>query len=193
MKMILTVLIAMTFVGTIQQNASAQQVDYIGYVERLAAQAGQRAQQHARRAIQLYRQQSGDYQSSDQAVYNYLVKMSRQQNPGWYNNLKQREAAFQQQQSAYRNYANSMLDSSFNSYMQRSNQQYQSHRRYVREGIWGQQYYTCPNTGQTYQLPNYAGGNVYRSQDGSIFVQDQSGNYYRYDQNGWRSAMNYNR
>jgi hypothetical protein len=74
------------FIGSCAwQLANGQ--DYIGYVEQLAAQAGQQAQMHAQNAITAYRQQTGDWSTPDQQVFEYLDAMSRQQNPGFYSDL----------------------------------------------------------------------------------------------------------
>ncbi|MEM7454849.1 MAG: hypothetical protein AAF456_10915 [Planctomycetota bacterium] len=155
------------------QSASAQ--DYIGYVEQLAAQAGQRAEMHAMNAINIYRQETGDYQTSDQQVWAYLDAMARQQNPGFYADLQARENAFQMQQAQYRQYANSMLDNSYNSYMNRSNMQHQGHQNYIQQGIWERGDYSW--NGSTYELPNYDPG-FHEAYDGTTFYQDDYGDYY---------------
>ncbi len=170
------------------QNTFAQ--DYIGYVEQLAAEAGQRAQMHAQNAIQAYRQQTGDWSTPDQQVFNYLVAESQRQNPGFYADLQQREQAFQQQQQAYVANSHAVLDGMYNGYMARSQTQYQGHQQYVREGIWERSLYTNGN-GNVYEMPYYQPGNIYQSPDGSTFMQNANGQYYQYDNYGWSSPMYY--
>jgi hypothetical protein len=193
------VILAMVFwfVGFSAASQTLAQ-DYIGQVAAIQRQLQQEADMHARQAVQSYRQQTGDYSNSDQAILEYLVAESRRQNPAWYADLQQREANFQAQQAAYTQYAHGMLDQSFNSYMQRSqwqheahqnymrqsNRQHQGHQDYIRQGIWGNELYQGAD-GSVYELPYYAGGNRYQSHDGSTFWQDQSGQYYQYDSAGW--------
>ncbi|EGV32872.1 hypothetical protein ThidrDRAFT_0992 [Thiorhodococcus drewsii AZ1] len=165
----------------------ANSQDYIGYVEQLAAQAGQQAQMHAQNAISAYRQQTGDWSTPDQQVLDYLTALSRQQNPGFYADLQRREQAFQAQQQGYVNNSNAVLDGMFNSYMDRSQQQYQGHQQYIREGIHERSLYT--NGNDVYEMPYYAPGNVYEANDGSQMTQDQYGQYYQYDPNGWETEM----
>ena len=164
------------------------QVDYLAEVQRMADEAGQRANMHAMNAVNAYRQETGDWSTPDQQVFNYLVAESRRQNPGWYADLQQREQAFQQQQQAYVANRNAQMDASFNGYMDRSNSQYQSHQRYIREGIYERSLYT-DGYGNTYEMPYYSPGNVYQANDGSTFIQDNSGQYYQYDNSGWESPM----
>ena len=171
------------FLGVALCHAAYGQ-DYIGYVEQLAADAGRRAQMHAYDAVQSYRQQTGDWTTPDQQVFDYLVAESRRQNPGFYADLQQRERAFQQQQWVYTQNSNAILDGMYNSYMATSQWQHNAHQQYVREGIWERQYYTN-GYGNVYELPYYDPGNVYQTSDGSSFIQDQSGNYYQYDSSGW--------
>ncbi|MCF7983494.1 MAG: hypothetical protein K9L70_03745 [Thiohalocapsa sp.] len=178
-------LLALAIGPSAWQLASAQ--DYVGYVEQLAAQAGQQAQMHAQNAIQLYRQQTGDWSTPDQQVLAYLDAMSRQQNPGFYSDLQQREQAFQAQQGAYVNNSNAVLDGMYNSYMDRSAMQYQGQQDYVREGIWERSRYTDGNA--VYELPNYQPGQVYEGYDGSTMIQDDYGQYQHYDAYGWQTEM----
>ncbi|MCC7334831.1 MAG: hypothetical protein IT422_07035 [Pirellulaceae bacterium] len=180
-------LLALTLGFIVSQTAMAQ-VDYIGYVEQLAAEAGQRAQYHEQEAIRLYRQQSGDWSTPDQQVIAYLVAESRRQNPGWYANLRQQEANFQQQQSQYVADRNQQMDSSFNAYMQRSQSEYQAHQDYVRGSIWERGLYAGDN-GYVYELPYYQPYQSYEANDGSQFMQDGYGDYYQYDNYGWGTQM----
>jgi len=57
---------------------------------------------------------------------------------------------------------------------------------YSNTAIRGNSHYRDPHTGQTYNLPHaQAAGEVYR--DGhNYYVQDQSGTYYRWVNNGWQ-------
>ena len=181
-------------------SASAQ--DHIANVAAIQRQFEQEAAMLRQQSIQSYRQQTGDYQNSDQAIYEYLVAESRRQNPAWYSGLKQREANFQAQQAAYTQHANAMLDTSFNNYMERSqwkhqahqnymqnsNWQHQGHQNYVQQGIWGNEYYQGAN-GTVYELPYWSGGTAYQAHDGSTFWQDQAGQYRQYDNAGWGYQM----
>ena len=174
--------------GLVVSQSSMAQFDYIGYVGQLAAEAGQRANYHEQEAIRLYRQQSGDWSTPDQQVMAYLVAESRQQNPEWYANLRQREANFQLQQSQYVADRNAQMDSSFNAYMQRSQSQYQAHQDYVRGSIWERGLYAGDN-GNVYELPYYQPYQSYEANDGSQFMQNGYGDYYQYDSNGWATQM----
>jgi hypothetical protein len=174
--------------GLVVSQTSMAQFDYIGYVGQLAAEAGQRANYHEQEAIRLYRQQSGDWSTPDQQVMAYLVAESRQQNPEWYANLRQREANFQLQQSQYVADRNAQMDSSFNAYMQRSQSQYQAHQDYVRGSIWERGLYAGDN-GNVYELPYYQPYQSYEANDGSQFMQNGYGDYYQYDSNGWATQM----
>lgn len=174
--------------GLVVSQTSMAQFDYIGYVGQLAAEAGQRANYHEQEAIRLYRQQSGDWSTPDQQVMAYLVAESRQQNPEWYANLRQREANFQLQQSQYVADRNAQMDSSFNAYMQRSQSQYQAHQDYVRGSIWERGLYAGDN-GNVYELPYYQPYQSYEANDGSQFMQNGYGDYYQYDSNGWGTQM----
>ncbi|NEX21101.1 hypothetical protein G3480_12395 [Thiorhodococcus mannitoliphagus] len=178
-------LLALTIGPCAWQAANGQ--DYVGYVEQLAAQAGQRAQMHAQNAITLYRQQTGDWSTPDQQVLAHLDALSRQQNPGFYSDLQQREQAFQTQQDAYVKNSNAVLDGMYNSYMDRSAAQYQGHQNYTREGIWERSHYTDGN--EVYELPYYQPGQVYEGYDGSTMIQDEYGQYQHYDAYGWQSEM----
>ena len=174
--------------GLVVSQTSMAQFDYIGYVGQLAAEAGQRANYHEQEAIRLYRQQSGDWSTPDQQVMAYLVAESRQQNPEWYANLRQREANFQLQQSQYVADRNAQMDSSFNAYMQRSQSQYQAHQDYVRGSIWERGLYAGDN-GNVYELPYYQPYQSYEANDGSQFMQNGYGDYYQYGSNGWATQM----
>lgn len=187
MNRIKPLLLALTIGSCAWQAANGQ--DYVGYVEQLAAQAGQRAQMHAQNAITMYRQQTGDWSTPDQQVLARLDAMSRQQNPGFYSDLQQREQAFQAQQRAYVNDSNAVLDGMHNSYMDRSATQYQGHQDYTREGIWERSRYTDGN--EVYELPHYQPGQVYEGYDGSTMIQDDYGQYQHYDAYGWQSEMEY--
>jgi hypothetical protein len=167
--------------------ALAHAQDYIGYVEQLAAEAGQRAQMHAQNAIAAYRQQTNDWSTPDQQVLGYLDALSRQQNPGFYADLQQREQAFQAQQQAHVNNSNAILDGMYNSYMDQSRIQYDGHQQYVREGIHEQTLYT--NGSDVYALPHYEPGTAYEGYDGSTIVQDDYGQYRQYDAHGWETEM----
>jgi len=162
--------------------------DYIAYVEQLSQNLQQQANQSAAQAVYLYRQQTGDYTSSDQEIYNYLVAESRRQNPGWYADLQRREMQFQQQQGAYVQNSNAILDNMYNGYMNRSEVDYQSHQQYVQQGIWERANYTNGN-GNVYELPYYQPNTMYEATDGTQFYQDNSGQYYQYDNSGWWSEM----
>ncbi len=174
--------------GFVVSQAAMAQVDYVAYVEQLAAEAGQRANYHEQEAIRLYRQETGDWSTPDQQVFAYLVAQSRQQNPGWYANLRQQEANFQQQQSQYVADRNQQMDSSFNAYMQRSQSEYQAHQDYVRGSIWERGLYAGDN-GYVYELPYYQPYQSYEANDGSQFMQDGYGDYYQYDNYGWGTQM----
>lgn len=180
----IVILAVMGFMG----NGLASAQDPLEYVKQLRREVQQRADSQARQAVQLYRQETGDYSTSDQAVFDYLVAESRRQNPAWYADLKQREANFQQQQAAYSQNINSIMDNRFNSYMQRSNDQHRAHQNYVRNVIWERELYQGSN-GSVYELPYYSGNNVYQASDGSTFWQNQSGQYYQYDNSGWGYPM----
>lgn len=187
MKALRTCLFAFALGLTACQFTFAQ-VDYIAEVQRLADEAGQRANMHAMNAVNAYRQETGDWSTPDQQVYNYLVAESQRQNPGFYADLQQRERAFQQQQQAYVANSNAVLDGMFNSYMNRSNSDYQSHQRFIREGIYERSLYTNGN-GNVYEMPWYSPGNIYQASDGSTFIQDNTGQYYQYENPGWSSEM----
>ena len=118
----------------------------------------------------------------------YLVAESRQQNPEWYANLRQREANFQQQQSQYVADRNAQMDASFNNYMQQSQSQYQAHQDYVRGSIWERGLYTGSNN-NVYELPYYQPYQSYQASDGSQFMQNGNGDYYQYDNGGWGTQM----
>jgi hypothetical protein len=177
------------FAGTLGILASPPVLcqDPIAYVEQLAAQLGQQAQMQGQYAISAYRQQTGDWSTPDQQVLDYLVAVSRQQNPGFYADLQRRENAFQAQQRAYVNNSNAILDGMYNGYMDRSQQQYQAHQQYIREGIHENSLYT--NGNDVYEMPYYAPGNVYEGDDGSQMIQDQYGQYRHYDPYGWETEM----
>ncbi len=166
---------------------SAHSQDYIGYVEQLAAEAGQRAQMHAQNAVSAYREQTGDWSTPDQQVLDYLVALSREQNPGFYADLQRREQAFQVQQQGYVNDSNAVLDGMFNSYMDRSRQQYIGHQQYVREGIHERSLYT--NGTDVYEMPYFSPGTVYEGFDGSEMIQDDYGQYRQYDAYGWGTEL----
>ncbi len=166
--------------------------DPMAYIQQLQREVRERADSQMRDAIQSYRQESGDYSNSDQAVWEYLVAESRRQNPGWYANLKQREAAFQQQQAAYSQQANARMDESFNSYMQRSQSQHRAHQNYIRNVIWERDLFQGSN-GMVYELPYYSGGQGYQAHDGTTFWQHPSGQYYQYDNSGWGTEMSHYR
>lgn len=87
---------------------------------------------HAQNAITMYGQQTGDWSTADQQILARLDAMSRQQNPGFYSDLQQREQAFHAQQGAYVNDSNAVLDGMYNGYMDRSATQYQGHQDYTR-------------------------------------------------------------
>lgn len=179
----------LTIVVAIASYSSAYaQMDPIAYVEAMADYYGQRAAAAGNEAVLIYRQQTGDWSTPDQQVLEYLTIQSRLQNPAWYADLQQREANFQLQQSQYVANSNAALDNSFNSYMQRSQWQYQGHQDYVRESIWERSQY-MGNNGNVYELPYYQPYQQYQAQDGSQFMQDQWGNYYQYDHAGWGSQM----
>lgn len=188
-KLVKSTLLAFSALLFWGQFAVAQEDPY-ATINRLMEECRQRTEYHARNAINSYRQQTGDYRTPDAQVMAYLVQLSKRQNPDFYRRLRQREQAFQAQQQAYVQNANQALDNSFNSYMRRSNINYQSHRRYVREGIWERGNYTNSN-GTTYQLPNYQPNTMYRANDGGTIVQDAYGNYWHYDAYGYRTPMQY--
>jgi hypothetical protein len=175
-------------VAIASHTSASAQMDPIAYVEAIANYYGQQAAAAGNEAVLTYRQQSGDWSTPDQQVLDYLIYQSRQQNPGWYADLKQREANFQQQQSQYVANSNAALDNLYNGYMQRSQWQYQSHQDYVRENIWERSQY-MGNNGNVYELPYYQPYQQYEANDGSQFTQDQWGNYYQYDNAGWGSQM----
>ncbi len=187
MKALKTCLFAFAMGLTACQFTFAQ-VDYVAEVQRLADETGQRANMHAQNAVNAYRQETGDWSTPDQQVYNYLVAQSQRQNPGFYADLQQREQAFYQQQQAYVANNNAAHDSLYNSYMDRSNSQYRSHQRFIREGIYERSLYTNGN-GNVYEMPYYSPGNVYDANDGSTFIQDNSGQYYQYDNSGQGSEV----
>jgi hypothetical protein len=167
--------------------SAAQAQDYIGYVEQLAAQAGQQARMHAQNAIMAYRQQTGDWSTPDEQVFAYLDAMARQQNPGFYADLQAREQAFQAQQQAYTGNSNAILDGMHQGYMERSEMQYQGHQDYVRGGIWDRSLYT--DGASVYEMPYYEPGVVYEGYDGSTMIQDEFGQYRHYDAYGWGTEM----
>lgn len=176
--------------------------DYIEQVAAIQRHFQQQADMHGYEAVQSFRQRTGDNYSSDEAILEYLIAESRRQDPVWFENLQRREADFQAQQAAYTQYANGMLDNSFNnhmlrsqwqhdahrSYMQGLEQQYQAHEGYIREAIWENGLYHGSN-GTVYELPHYSGGNIFQAQDGSTFWQDPSGYYRQYDNGGWAYNM----
>jgi len=162
--------------------------DPMAQIQQLLDEGRQHANSQMQQAIQSYRQETGDYQNSDEAVWNYLVAESRRQNPEWYANLKQREAAFQQQQAAYVQRTNALMDMSFDGYMQRSHSQHQAHQNYIRNVIWERDLYRGSN-GTIYELPYYSGGEVYQASDGSTFWQNSAGQYYQSNNWDWAYEM----
>lgn len=179
----------LTLIVAVATHSSANaQMDPIAYVESVANYYRQQAESAGNEAIQCYRQQTGDWSTPDQQVLDYLIYQSRQQNPGWYADLQQREANFQQQQSQYVANSNAALDNLYNGYMQRSQWQHQGHQDYVREAIWERSLYTG-NNGDVYELPYYQPYQQYQAYDGSQFTQDQWGNYFQYDNSGWGNQM----
>ncbi len=187
MKVFKSILLAFAL-GLLACQFTYAQVDYVAQVQRLADEAGQRANMAAQNAVNAYRQQTGDWSTPDQQVYNYLVAESQRQNPGFYADLQQREQAFQMQQRAYAENRNAILDGMHNSYMARSESEYAAHQKYVREVIREQSLYTGSG-GNVYELPYYHPGQVYEANDGSTFVQDNGGQYYQYDNSGWETEM----
>ncbi|MEM7454850.1 MAG: hypothetical protein AAF456_10920 [Planctomycetota bacterium] len=157
-------------------SASAQ--DYVGMLDQMIADIDQQNAARAQFIVNSYRQQTGDWNSSPQQILAHVEAQSRMNNPQFYNNLRQREAMFQQQQAQYRQHANAMLDNSFNSYMNRSNMQHQAHQDYVRQSIWERDNYDW--NGNTYELPNYDPG-FHEAYDGTTFYQDDDGDYYHWD------------
>ena len=186
MRILRTVLIVLSL--GLFANLPAHGQDYIAMVEQMAQDAGRRAEMYARNAIQIYRQETGDWSTPDQQVWAYLDALARQQNPGFYADLQRREQRFQQQQQAYVANSNAILDQMYNSYMDRSARQYAGHQRYIREGIWERSLFTNGN-GNLYSLPYYSPGTIYQSNDGSMFIQDNAGQYHGYDGNGWRTNL----
>ncbi|MBL8891052.1 MAG: hypothetical protein JNL67_13805 [Planctomycetaceae bacterium] len=178
------VLVAMAFTGT----GSIWAQDPMAYVQQLQNELRERANSQMQQAIQSYRQSTGDYANSDEAVWNYLVAESQRQNPAWYANLKQREADFQRQQAEYSRQANLRMDQSFQSYMERSHSQHRAHQNYIRNVIWERDLYGGAN-GSVYELPYYSGGQVYQAPDGSTFWQDSSGQYYQTNDWNWAYEM----
>ncbi len=162
--------------------------DPMAQIQQIRNELQQQASSQMQQAIQSYRQESGDYQNSDEAVWNYLVAESRRQNPGWYADLKQREAAFQQRQAAYAQHTNALMDMSFNGYMQRSQSQHQAHQNYIRNVIWERDLFQGAN-GSIYELPHYSGGDVYQATDGSTFWQNSSGQYFQSNNWDWAFQM----
>ena len=83
-------LFAIAFTISACQSVFAQEIDYIGYVEQLSEQLRQESNMHARNAINSYRQETGDWNTPDQQVLNYLMAESQRQNPAFYQQLRQR-------------------------------------------------------------------------------------------------------
>lgn len=181
--------LAVLVAGLVFADRSAMaQEDPMAYVQRLAEETRQRAQESAFNAVMAYRHQTGDWNTPDQQVFDYLVQQSRQANPGFYADLEQRERAFYEQQRNYAANRNAIMDGMHQSYMDRSNADYQAHRRYVQQVIREHSNFTDGST--VYDLPYYQPGNFHQGHDGSMMYQDYSGQYHHYNGGGWYSEMN---
>ncbi len=187
MTLINRFLIATAFTVLFSQAASAQ-VDYIAQVAQIRQQIAQRQNYYEQQVIQSHRQQYNDYQTPDSQILAHYVQQSRIQNPGFYQNLAAREQAFYQQQAAYTANRNAIMDSMHNSYMQRSEQQYAGHQKYIRNAIY-EQSNLMDNQGNVTQLPNYNPGVVYSDSYGNQFMQNQAGQWFKADSSGYLYSM----
>ncbi len=176
----------------IQQNQAAQYNTGV-QLQQLHAQQLQNTEMATRKAIQAYRQQTGDYSTSDQQVVEIIwAKYGPRQTPNdnFSRNLRAREDAFYQQQAKYAADRNVAMDASLAQWKDQSAQNSAGHRRFITEGIYEQGNYRN-HQGEIFQMPNYQPGSVWSGGPGNTMIQDSYGQYHHFDGNGARTDMFY--
>jgi hypothetical protein len=180
--------LALVVAAALITDGPAKAQDYIAQVQQIQNELRQQADMHAAQAVQAYRQETGDWTTPDQQVFDWLVYQSRQANPGFYADLANRERAFYAQQQNYAANRNAIMDGMHQSYLNQSDSQHRSHQNFVQGVIWERSNYTDGTN--VYDLPYYQPGNVYQGQNGSMIYQDYSGQYNQYDAGGGYTEMN---
>ena len=151
-------------------------------------------QQRQSQINDLYRQETGDYTSSDAEVQAKLDAMSRRAYPQAYaqmhqNMMQSNAQTFNNMQNSFRQYS-----ADVNAMYQSSNDYASATNSWVSDR-WGEyfrdeQRYVNPTTGQIQTLPTYNPNTAYQNAYGNNYYQNSYGQYYQVGPDGYGTQMN---
>ncbi|MCA9839558.1 MAG: hypothetical protein KC422_21800 [Trueperaceae bacterium] len=161
-----------------------QYVAYLEQMQHLMNQSNQNTQLGWAEVIATYRQQTGDYQTSDDIIKQYAMNKYYAENPqAWLAQLQFEQNQFNVRQNAINDANNTVNNLIINGW--EANQQVvdTTMDRYSPQAVQGNANYLNPYTGQVYTLPFTAPGSFQIGND--FFFLDDYGQYFQYTANGW--------